>query len=160
MFTEISALIAQQLTDNKATVSVAESSTGGLISANLLAIPGASRFFVGGSVIYTHKSRRTFLSIDREKLKLLEPLSEDMVQQFAHAARRSLDTTWGVAELGATGPTGTPYGHGPGVSVIGVSGPVNATLKVETNSEDRQQNMMAFTEAALELFAETLGRVM
>jgi len=97
--------------------------------------------------------------MDREKLKLLEPLSEDMVQQFAHAARRSLDTTWGIAELGATGPAGTPYGHGPGISVIGVSGPVNATLKIETHAEDRQHNMLAFTEAALELFAETLGRV-
>ena len=158
MFTEVSARIAQQLIDTEATVSVAESSTGGLISANLLAIPGASRFFVGGSVVYTHKSRRAFLSMDREKLKLLQPLSEDMVQQFSHAARRSLDTTWGIAELGATGPAGTPYGHGPGISVIGVSGPVNATLKIETHTEERKHNMLAFTEAALELFAETLGR--
>ena len=158
MFTEVSAWIAKQLTDSEATVSVAESSTGGLISANLLAIPGASRFFVGGSVVYTHKSRRAFLSMDREKLKLLEPLSEDMVQQFAHAARRSLDTTWGIAELGATGPAGTPYGHGPGISVIGVSGPVTATVKIETQADDRQHNMLAFTEAALELFAETIVR--
>ena len=144
MFFDVASRIAQLLTESEATVSVAESSTGGLISANLLAIPGASSYFVGGSVVYTLHSRRAFLSLDRDKLRSLKPLTEAMVQEFAHAARLSLDTTWGIAELGATGPAGTPYGHG--------------TVKIETHSVDRQQNMLTFTEAALDLFAATLER--
>ncbi len=156
MFLETCQLIAQLLMDNEATVSVAESSTGGLISANLLAVPGASRYFQGGSVIYTLASRRAYLDLDKERLKDLKPLTEEMVQEFAHAARLKLGTTWGIAELGAAGPTGTPYGHDAGTSVIGISGPINISKTVRTHSADREANMQAFTQAALELFAETL----
>ena len=81
-----------------------------------------------------------------------------MVAEFAHAARNKLDATWGIAELGAAGPNGTPYGHAAGTSVIGISGPVNATLTVETSIADREENMHRFTEAALELFNLTLQK--
>jgi nicotinamide mononucleotide (NMN) deamidase PncC len=81
-----------------------------------------------------------------------------MVAEFAHAARLKLDATWGIAELGAAGPKGTPYGHAPGTSVIGISGPLNASVTVETFSENREENMVQFTEAALTLFNTTLLR--
>ncbi|MFT7220706.1 MAG: nicotinamide-nucleotide amidase [Candidatus Azotimanducaceae bacterium] len=157
MFFECSANIAQLLKAAEGTVSVAESSTGGLISANLLSVPGASSYYRGGSVVYTLEARRAFLTLDKDKLKGLKPLTEETVQVFAHAARASLNTTWGIAELGATGPAGTPYGHRPGVSVIGISGPVNATLTVNTGSDNRTENMLAFTEAALKLFQKILS---
>lgn len=157
MFFESASRIAERLIEAKETVSVAESSTGGLISSNLLSIPGASSYFVGGSVIYTLASRRRLIDLDKEQLKSLEPLTEPLIQEFAHGARRTLQADWGIAELGATGPAGTPYGHGPGVSVIGISGPVNRTALVNTGSDNRQANMLAFTEAALELFEEVLG---
>lgn len=156
MHDEISSRIAQLLTERAETVSVAESSTGGLISANLLAVPGASSYFLGGSVVYTLASRRAFLDLDREKVKSLKPLTTEMVEAFAHAARLKLDATWGIAELGAAGPAGSPYGHGAGTSVIGISGPRTRSILVETNSDDRQANMQAFTQRALALFEETL----
>jgi nicotinamide-nucleotide amidase len=84
-------------------------------------------------------------------------LSEEMVLEFARAARVKLDTTWGVAELGAAGPAPTPYGHAAGTSVIGISGPVELTMKIETDSADREANMLAFTEAALKLFGKALS---
>ena len=149
--------IGQRLKDLGQTVSVAESSTGGLISANLLAVPGASSYFVGGSVVYTLKSRRAYLDFDKQRLKALKPLTEEMVLEFARAARDKLDTTWGIAELGATGPAGTPYGHGPGVSVIGIFGPEIAHIKIETHSANREENMQAFTKAALDLFFTVLS---
>ena len=151
--------VAKILKQNKHTVSVAESSTGGLISANLLAVPGASSFYRGGSVVYTKKSRLVFLNLDLEKLRALRPLSEEMVIEFARGAQAKLGTTWGVAELGAAGPTGTPYGDGAGVSVVGIAGPVEATIKIETHSTDREENMLAFTSAALKLFHEILLKV-
>lgn len=156
MFLELSTQIGDMLSNSHATVSVAESSTGGLISANLLAVPGASRYFQGGSVVYTLASRRAYLDLDRERLADLKPLTEEMVQEFAHAARLKLETNWGIAELGAAGPAGTPYGHAPGISVIGISGPINRTITIETGSADREQNMLTFTEEALHLFAEVL----
>lgn len=156
MHLEISSRIAKLLTERGETVSVAESSTGGLISANLLAIPGASGYFLGGSVVYTLASRRAFLDLDRQKVKSLKPLTTDMAEEFAKAARLKLDATWGISELGAAGPAGTPYGHGPGISVIGISGPGLATTLVETHSDDRQANMEAFTLQALVLFEQAL----
>ena len=159
MFVVSATRIGALLKDRGDSVSVAESSTGGLIAANLLSVPGASGYFRGGSVVYTLASRRAFLDLDREKLKSLKPLTEEMVQEFAHAARLKLDTTWGIAELGATGPAGTPYGHGPGVSVIGISGPVNRAIKIETGSDNREENMHAFTNRALDLFEELLNTI-
>jgi nicotinamide-nucleotide amidase len=157
--TEQTIIVAELLRQNKHTVSVAESSTGGLISANLLAVPGASSFYQGGSVVYTKRSRFAFLDLDSEKLRALQPLSEEMVIEFARGAKAKLGTTWGVAELGVAGPTGTPYGSGPGVSVIGIAGPVEATIKIETGSTDREENMLSFTSAALRLLHESLLKV-
>jgi PncC family amidohydrolase len=156
MFEDITNEIGRLLVERQQNVSVAESSTGGLISANLLSVAGASKFFMGGSVVYTLASRRAYLDLDREKLKQLKPLTEEMVTAFAKSAREKLDTTWGIAELGAAGPTGTPYGHGAGISVIGIVGPTTASRTIETGSSNRIENMQAFTKAGLELFLEVL----
>ncbi|MFK7864144.1 MAG: CinA family protein [Pseudohongiellaceae bacterium] len=155
---DTAALIGEQLIAAEQTVAVAESSTGGLISANLLSVAGASSFFVGGSVVYSLQSRRAFLDFERERIKNLKPLSEEMVLEFARAAQKKLATTWAIAELGAAGPAPTPYGHGAGTSVIGLFGPVELTTKIETGSSDRQANMLAFTAAALDLFEKALKR--
>ena len=158
MFSSVCDAIAAKLVASGQSVSIAESSTGGLIAANLLSVAGASSYFRGGSVIYTRESRHAFLDLDVIKLKGLKPLTEPMVAEFAHAARLKLDATWGIAELGAAGPKGTPYGHAPGTSVIGISGPLNASVMVETFSENREENMVQFTEAALALFNTPLLR--
>ena len=155
-FFETAARIGQLLLEREQKVTVAESSTGGLISANLLSVPGASAYYEGGSVVYTLASRRAFLDLDRAKLKTLKPLSEDMVIEFAKSAREKLNTSWAISELGAAGPTGTRYGHAPGISVIGIAGPTTASTTVETHSDNRSENMLAFTEAALQLFESVL----
>ncbi len=147
------------LVEHNHSVSVAESSTGGLISASLLSVPGASRYFVGGTVIYTIKSRLAFLDLDRERTKKLKPLTEEMALEFARAARAKLETTWGIAELGVAGPGGTPYSDGAGISVIGISGPVNASVTVRTGSDDREENMNVFAERALQLLEQTLSAI-
>lgn len=116
--TEFSTSLAATLIDAKQTVAVAESSTAGLISACLLAVPGASAFFKGGCVIYTLESRKQLLRISRDDVDGLEPLTQAMVMKFAAKAREQLGASWGIAELGAAGPAGTPYGHPPGISVI------------------------------------------
>ena len=150
------AAVADILKARKETVGVAESSTGGLISANLLAVPGASAYFIGGTIIYTLRARRELLGIDKVTLDRQQPLTEAYVALCAQTIRTRLDATWGIAELGATGPAGTSYGHPPGICVLAVVGPVTLTRRLETGSPDREGNMQTFTRAALELLHEAL----
>lgn len=149
--------IAAHLKAMKQTIGVAESSTGGLISAALLAVPGASAYYLGGTIIYTLRARRDLLGIDDATLARQEPLTADYVTLCAQTIRERLGTTWGIAELGATGPAGTPYGHPPGICVIAVSGPLTRTVRIETGSADREANMQIFARTAFDLLQQTLA---
>lgn len=150
--------IGSLLTERQETVSVAESSSGGLIAARLLAVPGASKYFLGGSVVYTLPSRRAYLDVKREDVEGLAPLSAEMAAVFARGAREKLAATWGIAELGAAGPTGSRYGHDAGTTAIGIDGPRSHALVSQTGDTDRDQNMWAFSEAALAAFLDVLKR--
>lgn len=156
--TDYSQTAADLLKASGATVAVAESSTAGLISAALLAVPGASAYYRGGSVVYTLEARKELLRITRADVEGLEPLTEAMVSRFAQLARQQLDATWGIAELGVAGPTGARYGHAPGISVLAVDGPVCLSCTVETHSDNREENMWAFTEAACNLLTDALQK--
>lgn len=149
---------ADALLARRATIAVAESSTGGLISAALLAVPGASRYFLGGGVIYTAAARRGLLGIDNDTMRSLTPLSAEYVALTARTVREKLAATWGIGELGAAGPAGTRYGHPAGIAMLAIDGPLCVTRPIETGSDDREANMRAFARAALQLLLETLRR--
>ncbi|MBK1659044.1 CinA family protein [Paracraurococcus ruber] len=138
------------------TIAVAESSTGGLVAAALLAVPGASAYFLGGSVVYTRQAREALLGIERRALAAAPPASEEMAALLAEAARQRLGTVWALGEAGATGPTGNRYGHAAGHGVFAVAGPVPKRLTIETGSPDRVGNMRAFGERLLGLLVEAL----
>lgn len=138
------------------TVAVAESSAGGLVSAALLAVPGASAYFLGGVVVYTREARRVLLDIPQAALEGVPPSSEPYAALLARGALLRLGTIWGLGETGATGPTGNRYGHPPGHACIAVAGPVERVATLETGSPDRQANMREFGAAALRLLAEAL----
>ena len=148
--------IADRLKANKQTISVSESSTGGLISAALLSIPGASAYYKGGSVIYTLASRKIFLNLSKQDVEGLEPMTESMALRFAEKTKEVLDSDWAIAELGIAGPTGSPYGVDPGTSVVAISGPSDNFVRIETGNTDRESNMMDFTKSALQLLSRTL----
>jgi len=150
--------IAHLLRERKETISVAESSIGGLLSASLLAIPGASDYFIGGAVIYTMRARRRLLGLTKEILASQEPLTEQYVTLLADATRTQLKSDWAIAELGATGPAGTPYGHPPGICVLAVTGPNTLSRYFETKSNNRKQNMEIFLTEALNLLHEALSK--
>jgi len=133
------------------TVSAAEGSGGGLVSAALLAVPGASAYYRGGSVIYTRNALDGMLTGPVERPKKLRGASEPWALHLARATRTHLRTTWGIGEGGATGPTGNPYGDPPGHAWVAVSGPAEATRHILTGDDDRLANMVAFSTAALEL---------
>ncbi len=144
------------LKDRGETVAVAEGSGGGLVSAALLAVPGASAYFLGGSVIYTRNALDGMLTGPVERPKKLRGASEPWATHLARAARVHLRATWGIGEGGATGPSGNPYGDPPGHAWVAVSGPTEAARNVLTGSDDRLDNMVAFSIAALELLIAEL----
>ena len=149
--------IAARLIERKETVAVAEGSAGGLISAALLAVPGASAYFVGGAVVYTGAARSAFTDISMEDMKGLRPASEPYAALLAKRIRERLNTTWALAEAGAAGPAGNRYGDPPGHTCIAVAGPSQRVITLRTGGSDRRANMRAFAARALELFAEQIG---
>ncbi|MEO8811636.1 MAG: CinA family protein [Caulobacteraceae bacterium] len=149
--------LADRLRERGQTVAVAESSTGGLISAALLAIPGASAYFVGGGVIYTGKARMSLLGLPREAVAGMRSASEPYALLLARTVRENLGAVWGLSETGAAGPTGNPYGDAAGHTCVAVAGPVEMALTLETGRSDRAGNMTAFAVAALDLLESALG---
>lgn len=139
------------------TIVVAESSTGGLISAALLSVAGASAYFLGGAVVYTLKARRSLLDIQDAAVAGMRGASEPYAALMARTARERFRATWSIAESGATGPTGNRYGDPAGHTCIAVAGPVERVITLETGSSDRIANMRAFSAAALDLLAEALA---
>ena len=150
-------IIAQYLTRNQETVAVAESSAGGLISAALLEVPGASAYFLGGAVAYTRQAREALLQVPAEALAGITPSTEAYALLLARTARERLGASWGLAETGTAGPTGSRYGFNAGRVCVAISGPVEKTLLIETGHGDRSLNMSAFAAAALGLLAEALA---
>ncbi|MGH7388069.1 MAG: CinA family protein [Candidatus Rokuibacteriota bacterium] len=152
----LAAPLAALLVERKETLAVAESSAGGLVSAALLAVPGASAYFLGGGVVYTQAARRALLKVPDESVKGIRSSTEAYALVKARAIRELLGATWGLAETGASGPTGNRYGDAPGHACLAVAGPLERALTVETGHGDREKNMWAFTRAALELLEQSI----
>jgi PncC family amidohydrolase len=150
--------IAARLIERKQTIAIAESSTGGLISAALLSVPGASAYFLGGGVVYTRDARRLLMDISDEAMNGLRSSSEPYAELLAKQVRTRFATDWGLSETGATGPTGNRYGDAAGHSCMAVSGPQQAVFTLETGSADRQANMQKFASAALNLLLQNLSK--
>lgn len=150
--------IGARLKERKETIGVSESSSGGLVSAVLLAVPGASAYFQGGAVVYTRPAGEAFLGATKEKRAGIRSSSEPWATLAAELVRERLKSTWGLAETGAAGPTGNSYGDAAGhtcVAVVGPNGRIARTL--ETGSGDREANMRAFALEALKLMDEQLS---
>src|SRR3954465_13537044 len=136
--------IAARLIERRQTVAVAESSTGGLISAALLAVPGASAYFLGAAVVYTRDARKILMDIPDEAMKGIRSASEPYAKLLVSQMRQRFSTDWGLSETGARGPPGTRYRDAAGHSCMAVTGPQQQVITLETASADRQANMQSF----------------
>jgi PncC family amidohydrolase len=147
---------AERLIARAQTVAVVEASAGGLVSAALLAVPGASAYFQGGAVVYTAAARRALLSIGEAEMAGIRPSTEAYAALLARTVRDRFQSTWGIAETGAAGPAGNRYGDPAGHSCIAICGPTTRTATVATGHGDRAENMQAFAAALLRLLVEGL----
>ena len=152
----LAAALGARLKERKETIAIAESSAGGLVSAALLAVPGASAYFLGGAVVYTQAARRGLLRVPDDTMKGMRSSTEAYALAKARAVRDLLGATWGLAETGASGPTGNRYGDAAGHACLAIAGPVERAITLETGHGDREKNMWTFARAALELLDGTL----
>jgi nicotinamide-nucleotide amidase len=150
--------VAGLLKLRRETLAVAESSAGGLINAALVAVPGASAYYLGGSIIYTPKARAELLGITPDELSNIRSASEPYARLLAQRVRTKLGASWGLSETGASGPTGNRYGDAPGHACIAVAGPIDAVITLETGEADREANMRAFAQRAIELLESCLQK--
>jgi PncC family amidohydrolase len=148
--------IAQRLIARRETIAIAESSTGGLVAAALLAVPGASAYFLGGAVIYTKSARAALLGIGDADMQGFRPATEAYALLLARRMRERHGAVWGLGETGATGPTGNRYGDPAGHTCLGVAGPIERAVTLRTGSAERLANMEAFAQRALELLIEVI----
>ena len=152
--TSVSESIGALLKETGQSLAVSESSCGGLISATLVAVPGASAYYVGGSVVYTRTAQQGLLDVPESAMEGIRASSEPYAQLNARTIRERLGVTWAVSETGASGPTGNRYGDSAGHACIAVAGPVEKAITVETGDDNREDNMWVFAKAALDLLEE------
>ena len=148
--------VAARLIARRETLAVSESSAGGLVSASLLAVPGASAFFLGGAVVYTGAARAVLLGIGEAEMAGIRSASETYARLAAAAVRARFGASWGIAETGAAGPSGNRYGDAAGHSCLAIAGPVESVRTLETGSTNRVANMRAFAAELLSWLEETL----
>lgn len=154
---DLAAAVGALLKERGATVAVSESSTGGIISAALLAVPGASAYFRGGAVVYTRESKQTLGGLTDADIEVERAATETHAKILAKSIRARMGTDWAIGETGATGPTGNRYGDPAGHSCIAIAGPSERVITIATGSDDREGNMWAFARAALDLLQESVA---
>jgi nicotinamide-nucleotide amidase len=156
--TALGTVVGTLLKERRQTLGVAESSAGGLINAALVAVPGASAYYLGGAIVYTLAARSALLGLTAPEMEGIRSASEPFAVLLARRIRDNLGATWGLSETGASGPTGNRYGDAPGHACIAVCGPVEAVITVETGSADREANMWTFARRSVELLESCLRR--
>lgn len=154
---DVGARCGALLKARRETVAVGEGSCGGLISAALLAVPGASAYFLGGSVIYTRQALDGLLTGIVERPSPLQGASEPWAIHLARATQAHIGSVWAIGEGGAAGPSGNRYGNPSGHAWVAVTGPKEVAKNVVTGVDDRLSNMVAFAVAALDLLIAQLG---
>jgi PncC family amidohydrolase len=138
-------------------VAVSETTSGGLISARMLSVPGASRWFEAGLVPYSSPTKWEVLGIDREIAREHGAVSPQWTTATAEAIRRATGVAWGVAESGIAGPQGSRRSPKPVGSVaMAVAGPKGAAAEEHVFTGSRAMVMVQICERALELLRETL----
>lgn len=151
--------IADALRERGEKIAVADGATGGLIAACLLTVPGALKFYVGGGIVYSFKARDALFDLPRDAYEGMRSVTEEYAMLQARAIRDRMGAEWGVAESGSAGASKHPLGVASGRSIAAIAGPLGEqTAMIETDSDDRIDNMSAFTRNALNLLETGLSQ--
>ncbi|MET9469087.1 CinA family protein [Streptomyces sp. NPDC006544] len=151
----LAADVLRLLAESDDTVAVAESLTGGMVAAELTAVPGASRSFRGSVTAYATELKHRVLGVDAELLAAEGAVNAQVAQEMAAGVRRVLDASWGIATTGVAGPDpqdGQPVGT-VFVAVEGPGGRKTARLRLNGSREEIRRES---ARTVLELLASEL----
>jgi nicotinamide-nucleotide amidase len=149
-------VVGRMLRQRCATLSVAESCTGGMIATRLTDAPGASDFFIAGYVTYTAKQKQEILGVPSQMLRDYSAVSEKVAASMAEGARRISGSTYALSSTGYAGPSGGTDADPAGTVYLGVSGPKGTRVVRVRYGGDRYRTRMLGAQAALDLLRKTL----
>lgn len=148
--------IATLLLEKKATLSVAESCTGGLVSHLLTNVPGSSDWYVGGVISYSNELKQGLLGVKVETLAEVGAVSAPVAKQMAVGARQAFDTTYAVSITGIAGPGGGTRAKPVGLTYIAVASPDKLVARRFAWHGTREANKQSSAETALTMLLEAL----
>ncbi|MEO1133868.1 MAG: competence/damage-inducible protein A [Cyanobacteria bacterium J06639_1] len=119
----LASVVGELLTRSRSRVALAETCTGGWIGQLLTSIPGSSAYFTGSVVAYDNAVKETILGVDKELSMTHGAVSVEVVAQMALGAQWALDTDWGVAMSGISGPEGGTAEKPVGLTYIAIADP-------------------------------------
>lgn len=142
---------------SNATLSVAESCTGGLISHMLTSVPGSSSYFLFSGITYSNPSKMNILGVSKESLDAFGAVSETIAKEMAEGARRVSGSDYGLSTSGIAGPDGGTDEKPVGTLCVGVAGPdFLKGFRYHLSFGSRSKNKTVFAMAALELLRREL----
>ena len=149
--TTVQSAVAELLLKEGATLSSAESCTGGVIASKFTAMSGASEYFWGGVVSYDNSVKENLLGVSRENLEQYGAVSEQVARQMAEGVRKACGTTYGVATTGIAGPTGGTPEKPVGTVWMAVATPTHTVAKVVVHGKVRAVNIERAATAAINM---------
>jgi nicotinamide-nucleotide amidase len=145
----------KHLRKHKATLSVAESITGGGLGNELTSIAGSSEVFLGGIIAYSDEVKIKELGVSKTLIKKLSAVSEEVAKEMAIGVRKKFKTDFSIATTGVAGP-GRAYGQKAGTVWIAISSPNNTVAIQLALSGDRNSIRKATIESAFALLSRIL----
>ncbi|WP_455356965.1 CinA family protein [Streptomyces sp. SYSU K217416] len=152
----VAARVLRVLAERGETLAVAESLTGGLVAAELTAVPGASRVFRGSVTAYATELKREVLGVDGELLAARGAVDPEVARQMAAGVRRALGAGWGIATTGVAGPE-PQDGQPVGTVHLAVAGPAGGKVASLRLNGSRADIRMESVRRVLELLSGELG---
>ena len=159
MIDELAIHIAKRLTEQRLTLALAESSTGGLISAQFARIPGSSAYLKGGVVAYSHEAKSQILQAPLPTLITHGTVSAETALALAHGARKIFNADIGLAETGISGPSGGTPEKPVGLTFIALVADDYEMAERHVWSHDRVGNQQATVKAALQLLGAAMEKI-
>ncbi|HID62973.1 MAG TPA: CinA family protein [Anaerolineae bacterium] len=149
-------VVGRLLTEQKLTIALAESCTGGLIAHRLTNVPGSSAYFVGGVVSYANEAKERVLGVSHRTLQQHGAVSEETAREMARGARRLFQTDVALAITGIAGPSGGTPEKPVGLVYIALAAENLERCERYLWQGDRWANKKQSAEAALEMLRQYL----
>jgi nicotinamide-nucleotide amidase len=139
-----------------ATLSVAESCTGGLLAQRLTSVSGSSRSFLGGAVVYSNELKTEFAGVPEELIEERGAVSREVASALAEGIRRRCHSTYGIGITGIAGPGGGTEEKPVGLVYIALSDGVQTEVVEKNFSGDRDRIRFYATQQALDMVRRKL----